>query len=181
MARQILSNGDGGLSFRTKLNDMFEEVYEEIITNFGILSMKFISVLDSVNNTVKSDPDNGDYHLVAEGGTYGGVACYINDILVWSETQDEWQRLPYGKSGMSESFTFADGTVDPPGETDPSLITSVTHDLEGVYTSNPKVIIVPKMDWDIYIFSISTTQVVMKPGASGSASALDYDLFIFPE
>jgi phosphopantothenoylcysteine synthetase/decarboxylase len=115
MAFQELTNGDSGLSFRTKLNENFEEVYE------------------------------------GEGG------------------------------GFIETLAFSGGTTSPASQTDPSVINTITHTFSESYSAAPKVVIIPKCDWIFYVSSVTTTQVVIGCGSTGSASTADYDLIVMKE
>ena len=63
-----------------------------------------------------------------------------------------------------------------PSTGDPASFDTVTHTITG-YTAAPKVILIPKCDWHVYISSVSNTTIVVGVGI-GSGTTLDYDLIV---
>jgi len=64
-----------------------------------------------------------------------------------------------------------------PSTGDPASFDTVTHTITG-YTNAPKVILIPKCDWHVYISSVSNTTIVVGVGSFGSGITLDYDLVV---
>ena len=64
-----------------------------------------------------------------------------------------------------------------PSSGDPASFDEVVHTITG-YTNTPKVILIPKSDWSIYIKSVTNTTITVGIGASGSGITVDYDLVI---
>jgi len=179
MARETLVNGETGLSIRNKLNAMMQEIYEDLIAG-----LNYLGALET-GDSVTGSPAAGDYYLVVD--SYSGTPCYgqsdvttvqRHDMLIYNGS--DWERLPYGRSGLNETLLRSGGTEAPtPGETDPAEITTITHSLTETYAAAPSVVLVPKCDWDMYISSVSTTQVVVAIGGSGTSDTVDYEVLVF--
>jgi len=64
-----------------------------------------------------------------------------------------------------------------PSSGDPASFDSISHTISG-YTAAPKVILIPKSDWHVYISSVNATTIVVGIGAYGSGVTVDYDLLV---
>jgi len=64
-----------------------------------------------------------------------------------------------------------------PSTGDPASFDEVVHTITG-YTLAPKVILIPKCDWHVYISSVTNTTITVGVGSFGSGTTLDYDLIV---
>jgi len=175
MPREILANNDSAINARAKINNNFEEVYSDLING-----LTYLGILDN-GDTLKTSPDTGDYYIANYAKTYSGggksVAVLKYDAAFYNGSAWEVLDGAYIR-GYKEAISYSSGTVAPVGETDPLEITTVTHTFVRTYTTAPYVFVISKVDWLIYISSVSATQVVVGVGSSGGASTLDYDLIV---
>jgi len=170
MSRTELVNGETGLSHRGKLNNMFEEIYDDLISG-----LTFLGILED-GDSVTGSPAQGNYYKIDEDGTYGGIACLGADELYYNGSA--WQKMAGAAKAYQELQTRSDGT---PSDGDPSD-DEISHTLTRNYTDTPQVFLQRESDWDIYVKSITnnagTVTVVIGIGASGSATTIDYSLYV---
>ena len=101
---------------------------------------------------------------ITNGMSAANVRAYINAMFT--------ELYTYGF--LSETIARSSGT---PSSGDPASFDSISHTISG-YTATPKVILIPKSDWSIYISSVSNTTIVVGIGASGTGITVDYDLIV---
>jgi len=165
MARQELANGDSGLSVRTKLNDMLREIYTDLVSG-----LTFLGILET-GDSVTGSPSQGDFYIVENAATYGGIVCVQYDAIFYNGTG--WEKLTgYGDGRLKETLARSSGA---PATGDPLDLTIVTHDFTRTYSSAPTIILTKKCDWDIYLVSVSTTQVVIGVGGQGTSTEAEFD------
>jgi hypothetical protein len=190
--RQVLSNGDTGLSFRSKANDNFEELYTELT-----VSLLYLGVLTSSESGSGNFPAtrpagdsyaDGDWYYIADDGSYfapgGTVTCYEGDMLIRNQNST-WERIEGSKKGPKEVIQYStDGgkSISPGGATDPLVIETITHTFTKTYSAAPSVAIVNLVAfWGLSISSVTTTQVILNSSGVGDADAsnFDYKLLVF--
>ena len=190
--RLELVNGDTALSFRNKINDNFEEVYEELT-----VSLEYLGVLTSSEAGSGNFPatrpaggayEDGDWYYIRDDGSYfapgGTVVCYEGDMLIRNQNSI-WERMQGSNKGPKETIQYStDGgkSISPGGETDPYTINTITHTFSKTYSTAPDVLItLIAAFWGLWISSITTTQVVIGCSGIGDATSsnFDYKLLVF--
>lgn len=176
--RYVLANGESGADIRTKINNMFQEIYQDLIS--GLSFRGILTGSETVAGTTQ-----GYYYFVGQYKTganvYGsGLTTTVNigDGLfyngsAWEVLTDCWNR------GYAEKLTRADGL---PAIGDPISIEEITHNFAGTYTVTPDVIPVNKSGVHIWVKSVSITEVVIGVGtgeAESDGSDFDYDLLVY--
>lgn len=177
MSRQPLYNGEPGFDIRTKLNEMFTEIYNDLIDGLNFLGV--LNTGDSVTGT----PNNGDYYEIGSADTYGSVACAKFDRLIYSAAATAWQKVESRGAYYREAHGIIARSAGTPSTGDPRDISEITHTITGL-GAEPEVIISQKCDWHMYIKSKSYNSgtgvmtVVVGVGSSGRDETVDYDLVV---